>query len=80
MSTMVESWNNIFSNQIKQMRAQKNHMDPRIIELLFLKSKVDFELLWRCISKIRTTSHVATYTIEIVIIKYIYSLANMITV
>ena len=31
---------------------QKNHMDPALTELLFLKSEVDFELLWRCISKI----------------------------
>ena len=47
------------------MRAQKNHMGPRIIELFFLKSEVDFELLWRCISKIRRTTHMATYTKEI---------------
>ena len=47
------------------MRAQKNWMDPLIIELLFLKSEVDFELLWRCISKIRRTTHMATYTKEI---------------
>ena len=45
-------------------------MDPPIIELLFLKSEVDFELLWRrCITIIWRTSHVGTYTIEIVIIK-----------
>ena len=43
-------------NQNQQMRAQKNRMDPPIIELLFLKSKVDFELLWRCISKILRTT------------------------
>ena len=47
------------------MRAQKNHMDPQINDLLLLKSEVDFELLWRCISKIRRTSHMATYTKEI---------------
>ena len=42
----------IFSNQTKQMIHQKSGMDPRTIELSFLKSEVDFELLWRCISKI----------------------------
>ena len=31
---------------------QKNHTDPQINDLLFLNNKVDFELLWRCISKI----------------------------
>jgi len=35
---------------------QKNHMDPPTIELSFLKSEVDFELLWRGISKIRRTT------------------------
>ena len=38
------------------MMAQKNHMDPTLTELLFLKSEVDFELLRRCISKIRNES------------------------
>ena len=61
-------WRNKEKNDVdqnQQMRAQKNHMDPRIIELSFLKSEVDFELLWRCISKIRRTTHMATYTKEI---------------
>ena len=40
-------------------------MDPALTELSFLKSEVDFELLWRCISKIRRTTHMATYTKEI---------------
>ena len=44
---------------------QKNHMDPRTIELLFLKNEVDFEFLCRCISKIRRPTHMATYTKEI---------------
>ena len=35
---------------------QKNHMDLRTKELLFLKIEVNFELLWRCISKIRRTT------------------------
>ena len=47
------------------MIEQKNYMDPPIIELLFLKNEVDFELLWRCISKIQRTSQMATYTKEI---------------
>ena len=42
----------IFFNKTKQMIDQKNHMDPQINDLLFLKNEVDFELLWRCISKI----------------------------
>ena len=40
-------------------------MDLAPKELLFLKSEVDFELLWRCISKIQRTTHMATYTKEI---------------
>ena len=54
---------------------QKNHMDPPTIELSFLKSEVDFELLWRCISKIRNQFGMATYTKEIEITnrKYNYS-------
>ena len=51
-STMVEYRNNIFSNQIIQMIDQKNHMDVEKKDLLFLKSEIDFELLWRWISKI----------------------------
>ena len=31
---------------------QKNHIDPQINDLSFLKKEVDFELLQRCISKI----------------------------
>ena len=42
----------IFFNQIKQMTDQKNHIDPQINNLLFLKSEVDFEVLWKYISKI----------------------------
>ena len=53
--------NNIFSNQIKQMMAQKNRMDPPITDTYLPESMVDFELLWRCISKIQNTSHVASY-------------------
>ena len=44
---------------------QKNHMGPQINNLLFLKSEVDFELLWRFISKILRTTHMTTYTKEI---------------
>ena len=54
--------NNIFSNQIKQMIAQKNRKDTTKTDTYLPECMVDFELLWRCISKIRTTSHVATYT------------------
>jgi len=38
------------------MIEQKNRMDPATIEHQFLKSEVDVELLWSCISKIRNES------------------------
>ena len=44
---------------------QKNRMDPRPMELHSPENKVDLELLWRCISKIRRKTHMATYTKEI---------------
>ena len=44
---------------------QKKSMDPQINDLSFMKSEVDFELPWRCISKIRRTTYMATYTKEI---------------
>ena len=34
------------------MIEQKNRMDLATTEYQFLKSEVNFELLWRCISKI----------------------------
>ena len=52
----------IFFNQTKQMIDQKNIMDPATTEHSFLKSEVDFELLflWRGISKIQRTTRMAT--------------------
>ena len=44
------------------MIAQKNRKDATITDTYLPECMVDFELLWRGISKIRRTSHVATYT------------------
>ena len=44
---------------------QKNRMDPRPKEYPSPENEVDFELLWRRISKIRNPTHMATYTKEI---------------
>ena len=44
------------------MMAQKNRKDATITDTYLPECMVDFELLWRGISKIRRTSHVATYT------------------
>ena len=51
------------------MTEQNNRMDLALTELLFLKSEVDFEILWRCISKIPIQFGMATNTKEIVTIK-----------
>ena len=42
---------------LKEERFRSNSYDSS-------KSEVDFELLWRCISKILRTTHMATYTKE----------------
>ena len=47
---------------------QKNRMDLATIEHHPPENEVDFELLWRCISKIQNQFGMATYTREIVII------------
>ena len=47
------------------MMAQKNRKDATITDMYQPESMADFELLWRCISKIRRTSQMATYTKEI---------------
>ena len=39
------------------MKDQKNHMDPATTDLHPPENEVDFELLWRCISKILRTTH-----------------------
>ena len=39
-------------NQNQQMRDQKNQKDAAITEPHPPENEVDFELLWRCISKI----------------------------
>ena len=52
-------------NQNQQMRTQKNRMDPVTVEHHLLENEVDFELLWRCITKIWRTIQMATYTKEI---------------
>jgi len=54
---------------------QKNGMDPATTEHHPPENEVDFELLWRCISKIRNQFGIATYTKEIEINnkKYNYS-------
>ena len=44
------------------MIAQKNRKDATITGTYLPEYMVDFELLWRGISKIRRTSHVATHT------------------
>ena len=44
------------------MIAQKNRKDLTIIDTYLQEYIVDFELLWRCISKIWRTSHTATNT------------------
>ena len=44
---------------------QKNRMDPPTIVHHHLENEVDFELLWRCISKIWNQFGMATYTKEI---------------
>ena len=43
-------------NKTKQMIDQKNHMDLPITELHPPENEIDFELLWRCISKIWRTN------------------------
>ena len=54
---------------------QKNGMDPLIAEHHPPENEVDFELLWRCISKIWNQFRMTTYTKEIEINnkKYNYS-------
>ena len=80
MPTIVEYRNNIVVNQNQYMIDQKNRMDPPTTVHHHLENEVDFELLWRCISKIWNQFGMATYTREIVIIKQIYSLTEFVNV
>ena len=49
----------------QQIRAQKNHMDLPTTDFHPPENEVDFELLWRRISKIWNQFGMATYTKEI---------------
>ena len=52
----------ILFQQFYWMIAQKNRKDAAITDTYLPEWMVDFELLWRYISKIPKTSQVATYT------------------
>ena len=54
------------------MRAQKNQKDAATTEPHPQENKVDFELLWRCISTILNQFGMATYMKEIRLKKYSY--------
>ena len=62
------------------MRAQKNRKDAAITEPYPLENEVDFELLWRCISKIRNQFGMATYTKEIEINNKKYNYSELIDI
>ena len=55
-------------------------MDPVTTVHSQPENEVDFELLWRCISKIWNKFGMATHMTEIVIIKLIYSLTEFVNV
>ena len=54
IATIVIKKNNFNKNQ--QMIGKKNQIDPSITEHHPPENEVDFEILWRYISKIRRTS------------------------